>query len=113
MAGWRARRRFACRGSTPGSSPIPTTSNGELYQVSQPNIHLDSNPDKLQQLQAACGVEARKYNVFPLESSMASRAGPAIRASLTRDLNEFTYFPRMIRIPEGCSLEFKNKAWTA
>src|SRR5262249_20602267 len=113
MAGWRARRRFACRGSTPGSSPIPTTSNGELYQVSQANNLVDRNPDKLKELQAAFDVEARKYNVYPLDSSMASRADPAIRPSLTRRRNVFTFFPRMFRIPEGSSHAFKNKSWTA
>jgi arylsulfatase len=44
---------------------------------------------------------------------MASRADPAIRPSLTRGRNEFTYFPGMIRIPEGSSPDFKNKSWTA
>jgi arylsulfatase len=44
---------------------------------------------------------------------MASRADPAIRPSLTRGRSEFTYFPGMIRIPEGSAPDFKNKSWTA
>jgi len=64
-------------------------------------------------LQDAFDVEAKKYNVYPLDSSMASRADPAIRPSLTRGRNEFTYFSGMIRIPEGSSPDFKNKSWTA
>src|SRR5262245_64449210 len=42
---------------------------------------------------------------------MASRADPAIRPSLTRGRNEFTYYPGMIRIPEGSAPNFKNQSW--
>ena len=58
-------------------------------------------------------MEAKKYNVYPLDSSFASRVDPAIRPSLTRGRNEFTYYPGMIRIPEGSAPDFKNKSWTA
>jgi len=50
--------------------------------------------------------------VYPLDSSFASRADPAIRPSLTRGRNDFTYYPGMIRIPEGSASDFKNKSWT-
>jgi arylsulfatase len=63
------------------------------------------------ELQAAFDVEAKKYNVYPLDSSFASRADPAIRPSLTRGRNEFTYYPGAIRIPEGSAPNFKNKSW--
>src|SRR5262245_4229887 len=69
-------------------------------------------PDELKDLQDAFDVEARKYNVYPLDSSFASRADPAIRPSLTRGRSEFVYFPGMIRIPEGSAPDFKNKSWT-
>jgi hypothetical protein len=36
---------------------------------------------------------------------------PAIRPSLTRGRTEFTYYPGMIRIPEGSAPNFKNKSW--
>lgn len=50
--------------------------------------------------------------MYPLDSSFASRADPSIRPSLTRGRTEFTYFPGMIRIPEGSAPDFKNKSWT-
>jgi arylsulfatase len=99
-----------------GYEPNPDDFKWELYNInedfSQANNLVDKNPAKLKELQDAFDVEARKYNVYPLDSSMASRADPAIRPSLTRGRNEFTYFPGMIRIPEGSSPDFKNKSWT-
>ena len=35
----------------------------------------------------------------------------AVRPSLTRGRTEFTYYPGMIRIPEGSAPNFKNKSW--
>ncbi|MDL2400714.1 arylsulfatase [Rhizobium mayense] len=100
-----------------GFEPNPDDFKWELYHVdedfSQANNLVDENSDKLKELQDAFDVEAKKYNVYPLDSSMASRADPAIRPSLTRGRDEFTYFPGMIRIPEGSSPDFKNKSWTA
>jgi arylsulfatase len=88
----------------------------ELYNVSedfsQANDLAAKYPDKLKELQAAFDVEAKKYNVYPLDSSFASRADPSIRPSLTRGRTEFTYYPGMIRIPEGSAPDFKNKSWT-
>ena len=57
-------------------------------------------------------VEAAKYQVLPLDSSFAERANPAIRPSLTRGRTQFTYYPGMIRIPEGSAPDFKNKSFT-
>jgi arylsulfatase len=100
-----------------GSEPNPDDFKWELYNInedfSQANNLVDKHPDKLKELQDAFDVEARKYNVYPLDSTFAARADPAIRPSLTRGRNEFTYFPGMIRIPEGSSPDFKNKSWTA
>jgi arylsulfatase A-like enzyme len=99
-----------------GFEPSPDDFKWELYNInedfSQSNNLADKFPDKLKELQDAFDVEARKYNVYPLDSSMASRADPAIRPSLTRGRSEFVYYPGMIRIPEGSSPDFKNKSWT-
>jgi arylsulfatase len=101
---------------TIGSEPNPDDFKWELYNISedfsQANNLAEKNPDKLKELQDAFDVEARKYNVYPLDSSFASRADPAIRPSLTRGRSEFAYFPGMIRIPEGSAPDFKNKSWT-
>jgi arylsulfatase A-like enzyme len=101
---------------TVGDEPNPDDFKWELYNItddfSQANNLADKYPDKLKELQKAFDVEAKKYNVYPLDSSFASRADPAIRPSLTRGRTEFTYEPGMIRIPEGSAPDFKNKSWT-
>lgn len=100
---------------TAGSEPNPDDFKWELYNLSkdfsQTNNLAEKNPNKLKELQDAFDVEAKKYNVYPLDSSFAERADPAIRPSLTRGRSEFTYFPGMIRIPEGSAPNFKNKSW--
>ena len=101
---------------TAGFEPNPDDFKWELYNInedfSQANNLAEQNPDKLKELQDAFDVEAKKYNVYPLNSSMVSRLDPAIRPSLTRGRTEFTYYPEMIRIPEGSAPNFKNKSWT-
>ena len=101
---------------TAGFEPNPDDFKWELYNVnedfSQANNLAEQNPGKLKELQDAFDVEAKKYNVYPLDSSFASRVDPAIRPSLTRGRTEFVYYPGMIRIPEGSAPDFKNKSWT-
>ncbi len=96
--------------------PNPDEFKWELYNIdndfSQANNLADKNPTKLKELQDAFVVEAKKYNVYPLDSSFARRVDPAIRPSLTRGRSEFTYYPGMIRIPEGSAPNFKNGSWT-
>jgi arylsulfatase A-like enzyme len=98
-----------------GSEPNPDDFKWELYNVnedfSQANNLAGKNPGKLKELQDAFDVEAKKYNVYPLDSSFASRGDPAIRPSLTRGRSEFTYHSGMVRIPEGSSPNFKNSSW--
>jgi arylsulfatase len=98
-----------------GGAASPDDFKWELYNInedfSQAHNLAGSNPAKLQELQGAFDVEAKKNNVYPLDSSFAERADPAIRPSLTRGRNEFTYYPGMIRIPEGSAPDFKNKSW--
>ena len=100
---------------TIGFEPNPDDFKWELYNInedfSQANNLAKKNPNKLKELQDAFDVEAKKYNVYPLDSSFASRADPAIRPSLTRGRTEFTYYQGMVRIPEGSVPNFKNKSW--
>jgi arylsulfatase len=99
-----------------GSEANPDDFKWELYNISedfsQANDLAAKNPEKLKELQAAFDIEAKKYNVYPLDSSFSSRADPAIRPSLTRGRSEFEYFQGMTRIPEGSAPDFKNKSWT-
>ena len=101
--------------ATIGFEPNPDDFKWELYNInedfSQANNLAEKNPNKLKELQDAFDVEAKKYNVYPLDSSFASRADPAIRPSLTRGRTEFTYYQGMVRIPEGSAPNFKNKSW--
>jgi arylsulfatase A-like enzyme len=101
---------------TLGANVDPDDFKWELYHVdedfSQANNLAEKNPAKLKELQAAFDTEAKKYNVYPLDSSAAPRLNPSIRPSLTRGRSEFTYYPGMIRIPEGSAPDFKNKSWT-
>jgi arylsulfatase len=99
-----------------GAEPSPDDFKWELYNInedfSQTNDLAAKFPDKLKELQAAFDVEAKKFNVYPLDSSFGSRADPAIRPSHTRGRSEFLYYPGMKRIPEGSAPDFKNKSWT-
>jgi arylsulfatase len=99
-----------------GSEANPDDFKWELYNInedfSQANDLAAKFPDKLKELQAVFDVEAKKFNVYPLDSSFSSRADPAIRPSLTRGRSEYVYFPGMKRIPEGSAPDFKNKSWT-
>ena len=100
---------------TMGFEPNPDDFKWELYNVNEDfsqSKNVAASPDKLKELQETFDIEAKKYNVCPLNSSFASRADPAIRRSLTRGRSEFVYFPGMIRIPEGSAPDFKNKSWT-
>jgi arylsulfatase len=73
---------------TIGSEPNPDDFKWELYNVkedfSQSNNLADKFPKKLEELKAVFDGEAKKYNVYPLDSSFASRVDPVIRPSLTR-----------------------------
>lgn len=98
-----------------GVTPNPNDFKWELYHIdgdfSQANNLVDKEPSKLKELQDAFDAEAKKFNVYPLDSSFAARGDPAIRPSLTRGRTEFTYFLGMVRIPEGSAPNFKNQSW--
>jgi arylsulfatase A-like enzyme len=100
----------------PGAEPNPDDFQWELYHVaedfSQANNVVAQNPAKLKELQAVFDSEAKKYNVYPLQTSFADRVDPAIRPSLTRGRNVFTYFPGAMRIPEGTTPDVKNKSYS-
>jgi arylsulfatase len=88
----------------------------ELYHVaedfSQANNLAAQNPAKLKELQRVFDREAKKYNVYPLDSSAAARTDVRLRPSLTRGRSTFTYYPGTIRVPEGAAPDLKNKDYT-
>jgi arylsulfatase A-like enzyme len=65
---------------TSGSEPNRDDFKWELYNVgedfTQANNLAEKNPAKLKELQAAFDVEAKKYNVYPLDSSFAGTCRP-------------------------------------
>src|SRR5262249_37980705 len=78
----------------------------------QANDLAARDPAKLKELQQVFDQEARKYNVYPLDSSFAERGDPAIRPSLTRGRTDFTYYQGLIRIPEGSAPNVKNTSYS-
>ena len=88
----------------------------ELYRVSEDfsaaNDLAAQNPDKLKELQAVFDREATKYNVYPLDSSLAERLDPSIRPNLTRGRSVFTYYPGMVRIPEATAPNVRNTSYS-
>ncbi len=87
----------------------------ELYNVtddfSEANNLAAENPAKLKELQELFWTEAEKYNVLPIENSRIDRFDVSLRPSLTRGREEFTYYPGLVRIPEGAAPDTKNKSW--
>jgi arylsulfatase len=87
----------------------------ELYNVaedfSEANDLAANEPAKLRELQDLFLVEARKYDVLPLDNSKVQRLDTTNRPSLTRGRNVFSYYPGAVRIPEGAAPDVKNKSF--
>ena len=98
-----------------GQSPNPDDFRWELYHITEDFSQADNlaarNPAKLKELQAVFDREARKYNVYPIQTSTLARLDTANRPSLTRGRTVFTYYPGMVRIPEGAAPDIKNKSF--
>jgi hypothetical protein len=90
-----------------GAIPNPDAMNSykwELYDLTkdwtQDNDVAASNPEKLREMQELFIVEAAKYNVFPLDNSLATRMVTP-RPSVTAGRNVFTYSGSLTGIPMG------------
>jgi arylsulfatase len=87
----------------------------ELYHLSEnfnqsENI-ADKHPDKVKELRELFIAEAEKYQVFPLDASVAARVA-APRPSLTAGLTELTYTRPMTGIPQGDAPFLLNTSYT-
>jgi hypothetical protein len=112
---------IAC--TTPPTPPWASSGGGvsvndykwELYDVtkdfSQANNLAAKEPKKLRELQELFWVEAAKYNVLPLDNSKIERMSVDNRPSLTRGRTKFTFYPGMVRIPEGTAPSILNKSF--
>ena len=98
------------------ADPRPDDFQWELYNVaedfSEAKNLAAANPAKLKELQSVFDHEAKKYNVYPLDSSFVARFDVRIRPSLTRGRSTFTYYPGTIRVTEGTAPDLKNKSFT-
>ncbi|MGH6804362.1 MAG: arylsulfatase, partial [Methyloceanibacter sp.] len=98
-----------------GRVPAVNDYRWELYNVtedfSQANNLADKEPQKLRELQALFSKEAERYNVFPIENSRIDRFDVTNRPSLTMGREQFTYYPGLVRIPEGAAPDTKNKSY--
>jgi arylsulfatase len=87
----------------------------ELYDLTkdwtQDNDLATSHPAKLKQMQELFMVEAAKYQVFPLDNSLATRMVTP-RPSVTAGRNIFTYSGELTGIPMGDAPQLLNTTYT-
>lgn len=77
----------------------------ELYNIAQDfseSVDLaESEPTKVAELQDMFLAEAAKYNVLPIDDRFAERLDVTLRPSFFTGRKEVTFYPGMIRLPEG------------
>jgi arylsulfatase A-like enzyme len=83
--GWVACSRFGVPWNVVGREGDLLNAPWELYNIEDDFSEADDlaakNPEKLKLLQALFVEEAKKYNVFPLDSRFSERGDPRNRAS--------------------------------
>jgi arylsulfatase len=88
----------------------------ELYNLaedfSESNDVSARYPQKLKELQDDFWVEAKKYDVLPLDDRFSERGDPRLRPSLIAGRTDFTYYPGATRIPEPSAADTKNASYT-
>lgn len=105
--GWYANTRPISPPWKLGATPDPDVMNSynwELYDLTkdwtQDNDLAASNPAKLKEMQELFMVEAAKYQVFPLDNSLAIRMVTP-RPSVTAGRTVFTYSGELTGVPMG------------
>jgi arylsulfatase len=87
----------------------------ELYNISKDwsenNDLAASNPAKLKELQGVLNTEMQRYQVFPLDASVATRL-VAPRPNLTAGRTEFTYTAPLTGIPYSAAPSLLNTSYT-
>ncbi len=87
----------------------------ELYNLdedfSQSQNLADKHPDKVKELKAMFIEEAKKYQVFPMDASVAARI-VAPRPNITAGRTEFVYTRRMTGLPQGDSPFLLDSSYT-
>jgi hypothetical protein len=102
--GWVACSRFGVPWDTLGRQGDFNNAPWELYHIEDDFSEADDlaakNPEKLKQLQALFAEEAKKYNVFPLDSRFAERIDTRNRTA-GEPQTSWTYYGNNVRMPEG------------
>jgi len=87
----------------------------ELYNLnsdfSQTQDLAAKNPQKVKEMKAKFIAEAKKYQVFPLDASVAARI-VAPRPNITAGRSEFVYTRPMVGLPQGDSPFILNASYT-
>ena len=87
----------------------------ELYDLnkdfSQSQNLADKYPEKVKELKAMFIEEAKKYQVFPMDASVAARI-VAPRPNITAGRDEFVYTRPMTGLPQGDSPMLLNASYT-
>jgi arylsulfatase len=87
----------------------------ELYNLnkdfSQTEDLAAKNPQKVKELKQMFIAEAKKYQVFPLDASVAARL-VAPRPNITAGRTEFVYTRPMVGLPQGDSPLLLNTSYT-
>jgi arylsulfatase len=116
--GWYANTRPIVLPWNLASTPPTDVMNSykwELYDLAkdwtQDNDLAASNPTKLKEMQGLFMVEAAKYQVFPLDNSLATRMVTP-RPSVTAGRNVFTYAGELTGIPMGDAPQLLNTSYT-
>lgn len=86
----------------------------ELYNIeedfSQAVDLADKYPEKIQYLNGLFISEATKYQVLPLDDSFAERMDVTLRPSYFAGRKEVTFYPGMVRLPEGSGPHMVSRA---
>ncbi len=112
MDGWMASCRHGrLPWETSGTADF-AKDRWELYAIeddfSQSEDLAERFPEKLRAMQEQFLIEATKYGVFPLDDRFSERADPTLRPSHYTGRRELTFYPGMVRLPEGSAPRFSN-----
>jgi arylsulfatase len=96
----------------------PDPLNNQVFQLynlrkifSQTNDIAAANSEKVKEMRAKFVAEARKYQVFPLDASVAARI-VSPRPNITAGRTEFVYTRPMTGLPQGDSPLLLNTSYT-
>lgn len=96
----------------------PDPLNNQVFQLynlntdfSQTDDIAGKNPDKVKEMRAQFLAEAKKYQAFPMDASVAARI-VAPRPNITAGRTEFVYTRPMVGLPQGDSPLLLNTSYT-